>query len=608
MLFFSLFLSSVAASTASASPHSLEALSRSLPWLRDIAALAASAPGTAPSPPALGSTDALYCRNNSYFEFLPAAVARLTAAAPSTAWPGDGCFGSQTAALSVNASGVSVWLAGASPTGLCSEYYLMTTSFQAVLLSPSALAANASGAILFSGADEASDVAANGVGLYVLPCGLLGTVTSALATVGLFDGSPQEMATANIDFLVERGVWPDNPPQLFNVSVALDPAAIRSGDYLAILRLDGLDPTIAWGAGGMTGHSALCVWRTEANGSRALYVTESTDSNPLGPTYFPVRTLLRYSRTYFFPHCGLAPFVRSQSLTLPNLRCSLRSPQPPYGSGKTTPWATWVGLAAQAAFHVAVLPLADSYADAFDEAAYWAWQATVQGMPYGYHTMLLSFLDTGGASFANLPLPLDSAEMPVALDVADALLGNSTAGVSIYSMLTWGFNLRTGASCATIRCAAGIVNANKLAGRAPASLTEAFAMPELDSYDYGVNKSLVCSEFCAGGWKAALRHAYPVWDAIQAGEQTPNDNVQMALFSPTQSRFNATSCPGGGLTTSPTGTGAYCQILGTWRMHLPRYNTIPLYDRMNERCPSQWRPASVGPSYVRCADGSLTCC
>jgi hypothetical protein len=147
-------------------------------------------------------------------------------------------------------------------------------------------------------------VAANGVGLYVLPCGLLGTVTSALATVGLFDGSPQEMATANIDFLVERGVWPDNPPQLFNVSVALDPAAIRSGDYLAILRLDGLDPTIAWGAGGMTGHSALCVWRTEANGSRALYVTESTDSNPLGPPYFPVRA---DSRTYFFPTAASLP-------------------------------------------------------------------------------------------------------------------------------------------------------------------------------------------------------------------------------------------------------------------------------------------------------------
>ena len=95
---------------------------------------------------------------------------------------------------------------------------------------------------------------------------------------------------------------------------------------------------------------------------------------------------------------------------------------------------------------------------------------------------------------------------------------------------------------------------------------------------------------------------------IQAGEQTPNDNVQMALYSPTQSRFNASSCPGPGLTSSPTGSGAYCQVLGTWRMHLPGYNTIPLYAGMNNACPSQWRPASVGKSYQRCADGSLTCC
>ena len=567
-------LACLCAVTVSASPllsaaslARLAPLQRALPWLRELTSLVASAPAGARSAAPAGSTDALYCPNSSYFEFLPAAVARMTAAAPAAAWAGDGCFGAQTAGAAINSTGAALWLAGSAPTGLCTEYYLITTSFQAALLAPSALAANVSAALVWSGADEAADVAANGLGVYALPCGLLGTVSSALATVGLFDGAPDEMASANIDFLVQRGVWPDDPPQPFNTTVALDPAAVHSGDYLAILRLDGLDPTIAWGAGGMTGHSALAVWRTEANGSRALYVTESTDSNPLGPTYFP----------------------------------------PPYGAGKTTPWATWLALAAQASFHVAVLPLADAYAAAFDEDAYWAWHATVQGMPYGYHSMLLSFLDTGGAAFANLPLPLDSAELPVALDVADALLGNATGGVSIYSMLTWGFNLRTNASCETIRCAADLVNANKLAGRSPASLTEALALPELDSYDYGGNKSLVCSEFCAGGWKAALSAAFPVWRDIQAGEQTPNDNVQMALYSQTQSRFNASSCPGG-LTSSPTGSGAYCQVLGTWRMHLPGYNTIPIYAGMNNACPSQWKPASVGKSYQRCADGSLTCC
>lgn len=45
---------------------------------------------------------------------------------------------------------------------------------------------------------------------------------------------------------------------------------------------------IAFGTGGLTGHSAIAVWETDpATGIRTLYVCESTDKNPLGPVYFP---------------------------------------------------------------------------------------------------------------------------------------------------------------------------------------------------------------------------------------------------------------------------------------------------------------------------------
>ena len=46
---------------------------------------------------------------------------------------------------------------------------------------------------------------------------------------------------------------------------------IKSGDYLAILRLDGLDPLIMWGTGGHTGHTAVAVWFGDE-----LYICEST--------------------------------------------------------------------------------------------------------------------------------------------------------------------------------------------------------------------------------------------------------------------------------------------------------------------------------------------
>jgi hypothetical protein len=278
------FLPLAAAAYAAGGGGAGERLFSRLPWLRELSAAAAgavaSAPRGAPSP---GSADALYCPNSSFYEFLPVPVATLTAAAPSAQWPADGsCFASQSAVATLSASGVAVALSGASPSSPgCSEFYLVTTSFSSALVALSSSAPRGNASITF-GADEAADVAVNGVGVYVLPCGLFGTVASALATVGLFDSDPAQMAATNMEFLLERGVWPQNPPVVFNKTVALDPSVIKSGDYLAIVRFDGLDPTIAWGTGGLTGHSALAVWRTEANGSRALFVTESTDANPLG--------------------------------------------------------------------------------------------------------------------------------------------------------------------------------------------------------------------------------------------------------------------------------------------------------------------------------------
>jgi hypothetical protein len=103
---------------------------------------------------------------------------------------------------------------------------------------------------------------------------------------------------------------------------------------------------VMFGTGGVTGHSALAVWRGDQ-----LYVSESTDANPFGPVYWP----------------------------------------PPYGI-ITHKYEDWVPLAVKAGYHVGVLPVTQAYADSFNETAYWNWFESVQGMPYGYHTMLFSFL------------------------------------------------------------------------------------------------------------------------------------------------------------------------------------------------------------------------
>ena len=66
-------------------------------------------------------------------------------------------------------------------------------------------------------------------------------------------------------------------------------SVVRSGDTLAVLKLDGLDPLIAWGTGGRTGHTTMAVWE-----DGQLYVCESTDASPTGaywpPPYGVIRT------------------------------------------------------------------------------------------------------------------------------------------------------------------------------------------------------------------------------------------------------------------------------------------------------------------------------
>lgn len=510
----------------------------------------------ASAPVSLGGTE--FCKNNSYFEFFPQPVGVIPAdgnAAPTSTWSQTSgfCFSSVTAAADISTSNAKVTLTGTGASGLlCSDAYLVTSSFSIQLVSISALGPSSSVTLNFTGADEAFDVKMNGVQIMALPCGLLGTIASAIKTVSLFNGA--NIASSNIDFLAERGTWPQNPPVAFNKTTAVDKTAIKSGDYLAIIRFDGLDPMIAFGTGGTTGHSALAVWRTDSTGKRTLYVVESTDKNPLGPVYFP----------------------------------------PPYGI-TIHEFDAWIGYAINAQYNVALLPLAAEVAAAFDENAFWTFFDGVFGMPYGYHTMLLSFLDTFNP-FANLPMPITSGnELAVIMNVLDPILGNSTSGVTVSSMFTWPLNKRLNTACSSLRCVISAINQNKAAGKSPASFAEAVAIPEIDGTKYGANYSMVCSEFAAMGLKVGLQKAFPVWSSIMAAEQTPKDNYQMQLYDQTGARFTEAQCPGG-LTSVPGSKGSYCQLMGPYVQILPGYNTLALYPSMNDRCQAQWPSYTRGPS------------
>jgi len=74
--------------------------------------------------------------------------------------------------------------------------------------------------------------------------------------VPMFDPKvPEYMEKANKDFLK----WATNFTLVERETrkVDIDENEIKSGDYFAILRLDGLDPLIMYGTGSHSGHTVM---------------------------------------------------------------------------------------------------------------------------------------------------------------------------------------------------------------------------------------------------------------------------------------------------------------------------------------------------------------
>lgn len=97
--------------------------------------------------------------------------------------------------------------------------------------------------------------------------------------------------------------------------VEIDPSLIQSGDFLAIMRLDGLDPIIMYGTGSHVGHSTMAL-RFDGE----LYVVESQDA-------------------WYWPTHGL----------------------------QRTLWADWIKQAEEASFHVSWLPIREDIRAKFNE-------------------------------------------------------------------------------------------------------------------------------------------------------------------------------------------------------------------------------------------------
>lgn len=81
---------------------------------------------------------------------------------------------------------------------------------------------------------------------------------------------PEYMEKANLEFLNETLGYDLQPRKI--TSYDYDESLIQSGDFLAVMRLDGIDPIIMYGSGTHAGHSVMALRFDDG-----LYVIESQD-------------------------------------------------------------------------------------------------------------------------------------------------------------------------------------------------------------------------------------------------------------------------------------------------------------------------------------------
>ena len=301
------------------------------------------------------------------------------------------------------------------------------------------------------------------------------TVANLLETVLLFipeftQNVDPLSAKRNVDFMAKY-------PQF--VMESRDPLStvpplehqVHSGDFFGIIRLDGLDPMLAWAMGSTTGHTTVALW---IDGE--LYITESTVTD----SYWPTNGIQK------------------------------------------TPYRQWLKQAEAAAYNVVWAPLSKESRLKYNETAAVEFFKENEGLDYGYRNLLFGWIDT---LYNNYPcVPNDYSTVCTQWEYFEAIFGvlDRAAPELVDMFVNQAFNLRLGTG------GLRLPEILQEAGNRGIQSREIPAMVELDSYMYqttrngepAVGRSMVCCVYVCASWKAAGLFGDK---EINCGEQTNAD-------------------------------------------------------------------------------------
>ncbi len=331
------------------------------------------------------------------------------------------------------------------------------------------------------------DLIKNGVRVFRYLTDMKTTYSNLLTTLKLFvpmftQGVPDSVAKANIDFLAKYpqfNVVPRDP----KLNIEIPEKEIHSGDAFLIMRLDGLNPMIAYGMGSTTGHTTTALWI-----DNELYVVESDVTS----SYWPTDGIQK------------------------------------------TPYKKWLQQAKEADYQVVHCPLNKKTRKLFNETKAVEFFNSVQGTEYGYLNFLFGWLDVGKLNFPCLPP--DYSSNCLQWELFELLFAYVDRIDNYVGDLMWNGALNQRLGTYGLRTAELYKKANEQSFN---SSLDVFNIVENDNWIYNTTKygietqgkSMVCCVFVCNIWKAAGVFGELTND-INCAEQTNWDDYALTIFDP----------------------------------------------------------------------------
>ncbi|XP_019193100.1 PREDICTED: uncharacterized protein LOC109187366 [Ipomoea nil] len=367
---------------------------------------------------------------------------------------------------------------------------------------------------------ELEYVKKTGVSIFVMAFEMMG-VLDMLKEVFPLITSAGWSERSNVNFLNKRmeASLLIRPLRQWVANVSTD--SIHSGDLLAVSRFSGrrggIQTLEKWVTGSYAGHIAVCL--RDAGGK--LWVGESGRENDEGEAVIAI-----------------------------------------------LPWDEWWEFELKydsIPSSIALLPLRPDLRAKFNESAAWEYAKTMDGLPYAYHNLIFSWIDT---MKENYPEPLGDPHV-----IASAMtVWNQVQPPYAANVWNEALNKRLGTE------GLGFPEILEELKRRESSLAQVLTLPEQDDWVYSDGKSTSCAAFVLGMYKKAGLFG-PLSSLIQVTEFTIKDAYSLKFFE-NDTRRLPKWC------NDPYTILLSCQILGKYLMELPGYNSLEPYAHMNERCPS----------------------